>query len=157
MSHWFFRPVFFTWTRPLGTIHDAALRSLISCLEYQFDTVPIDRPVILKRLYQLFNCLLDRRVLTWSFFVTRFDLIINEVQNYDVHQKQLNESAMGLHNKESEPVSETSTDKPSTMQQQKMRHPTETVCPINCHIRLRVKSSQCHFGKKLCQRSSVDF
>ena len=128
MSHWFFRPVFFTWTRPLGTIHDAALRSLISCLEYQFDTVPIDRPVILKRLYQLFNCLLDRRVLTWSFFVTRFDLIINEVQNYDVHQKQLNESAMGLHNKESEPVSETSTEKPSTMQQQKMRHPTETVC-----------------------------
>ena len=25
------------------------------------------------------------------------------------------------------------------------------------HIRLRVKSSQCHFGKKLDQRSSVDF
>ena len=112
----------------LGTIHDAALRSLISCLEYQFDTVPIDRPVILKRLYQLFNCLLDRRVLTWSFFVTRFDLIINEVQNYDVHQKQLNESAMGFH-KESEPVSETSNDKAT---QQKVRHPTtETVIFIS--------------------------
>ena len=87
--------------------------------------MPIDRPVILKRLYQLFNCLLDRRVLTWSFFVTRFDLIINEVQNYDVHQKQLNESAMGFH-KESEPVSETSNDKTT---QQKIRHPTETVIP----------------------------
>ena len=89
-----------------------------------FFTVPIDRPVILKRLYQLFNCLLDRRVLTWQFFVTRFELIINEVQNYDVHQKQLNESAIGLHNKESEPVSETSNEKPA---QQKTRHPTETV------------------------------
>ena len=89
-----------------------------------FFTVPIDRPVILKRLYQLFNCLLDRRVLTWQFFVTRFELIINEVQNYDVHQKQLNESAIGLHNKESEPVSETSNEKPA---QQKIRHPTETV------------------------------
>ena len=58
-------------TLHLGTIHDSALRTLVASLEYQFDTVPIDRPVILKRLYQLFNCLLDRKVLTWTFFANR--------------------------------------------------------------------------------------
>ena len=30
-------------------------------------------------------------------------------------------------------------------------------CELRGHIRLRVKSSQCHYGKKLLQRSSVDF
>ena len=79
------------------------------CLEFQFDSVPIDRPAILKRLYHLFNVLIDRHVLTWQvcditfmkykwfytlvklyvvisklffqFFSSRFDTIISEIQN----------------------------------------------------------------------------
>ena len=39
---------------------------LCRCLEFQFDSVPIDRPAILKRLYHLYNCLADRSVLTWQ-------------------------------------------------------------------------------------------
>ena len=30
----------------LGTIHDSSIRTLIQCLEYQFDNIPIDRSVI---------------------------------------------------------------------------------------------------------------
>lgn len=93
----------------LGTIHDSALKTLISCLEHQFDTVPIDRPIILKRLYQLFNCLMDRKVLTWSFFVSRFDLLINEIRNYESHQKHVNESVLGMQ-KESESAANEQTN-----------------------------------------------
>lgn len=32
----------------LGTIHDSALRALVGCLETQFDTVMVDRPVVLQ-------------------------------------------------------------------------------------------------------------
>ena len=49
----------------------------------QFDEFPIDRPVILKRLYQLFNCLADRRVLDFRFFAGRFDAIVAELKESD--------------------------------------------------------------------------
>ena len=70
----------------LGTIHDSAVRVLVASLEYQFDAVPVDRPVILKRLYQLFNCLADRRILTWQFFANRFETVIGEVQASHEHR-----------------------------------------------------------------------
>ena len=35
---------------------------------------------ILKNLFQLFNTLVDRNVLTWEFFANRFESIINEIQ-----------------------------------------------------------------------------
>ena len=65
----------------MGSIHDHAIKILLWCLENQFDYVLIDRPVILKRLYQLFNCLIDRKIITWQFFAARFDVIIMELQN----------------------------------------------------------------------------
>ena len=71
----------------LGTIHDGAIKTLIWSLEYQFDNVAIDRPAILKRLYQLFTCLMDRKVLTWQFFASRFEVIVNEIQNSDGNKK----------------------------------------------------------------------
>lgn len=64
----------------LGTIHDQALRALISCLESQFDSVMVDRPVVLQALYQLHNCLTDRKVLSWEFFLARFDALFLEAQ-----------------------------------------------------------------------------
>ncbi|XP_068085270.1 protein unc-79 homolog [Anabrus simplex] len=64
----------------LGTIHDAAVKSLILCLETQFDSVIVDRPMVLQSLYQLHNCLSDRRILTWEFFLNRFDALFLEAQ-----------------------------------------------------------------------------
>ena len=64
----------------LGTVHDKAIQALIGCLEFQFDMIQSDRPVILKNLFQLFNTLSDRNLLTWEFFANRFESIINEIQ-----------------------------------------------------------------------------
>ncbi|XP_012267707.2 protein unc-79 homolog isoform X12 [Athalia rosae] len=64
----------------LGTIHDTAIRSLIFCLETQFDSVIVDRPMVLQSLYQLHNSLSDRRILTWEFFLNRFDSLYLEAQ-----------------------------------------------------------------------------
>ncbi|XP_078033882.1 UNC-79 domain-containing protein [Augochlora pura] len=64
----------------LGTIHDAAMRSLILCLETQFDSVIVDRPMVLQSLYQLHNSLSDRHILTWEFFLNRFDTLFLEAQ-----------------------------------------------------------------------------
>ncbi|XP_020280656.1 protein unc-79 homolog isoform X3 [Pseudomyrmex gracilis] len=64
----------------LGTIHDTAIRSLILCLETQFDSVIVDRPMVLQSLYQLHNSLSDRRILTWEFFLNRFDTLYLEAQ-----------------------------------------------------------------------------
>jgi len=64
----------------LGTVHDQAMRSLINCLESQFDFVMVDRPVILQALYQLHNGLTDRKILSWEFFLNRFDALFLEAQ-----------------------------------------------------------------------------
>ena len=71
----------------LGTIHDKAIQNLLWCLECQFDLVAYDRPAILKNLYQLFNSLSDRNIITWDFFANRFESIINEIQETK-NQKQ---------------------------------------------------------------------
>ncbi|XP_073838627.1 UNC-79 domain-containing protein isoform X8 [Musca autumnalis] len=64
----------------IGTIHDTAIRSLLFCLESQFDLFIVDRPVVLQSVYQLHNSLSDRRVLTWEFFLNRFDTLFVEAQ-----------------------------------------------------------------------------
>ena len=121
----------------LGTIHDSALKSILECLEYQFDSVPIDRPIILKRLYQLFNCLIDRKVLTWSFFQARFEQIINEVQNYNIHQKHLNESLMHTN---SDSPTKTSESSDAAKSNTKKRHPTETtIRSLSAHLKFPYK------------------
>jgi len=55
-------------------------QSLILCLETQFDSVIVDRPMVLQSLYQLHNSLSDRRILTWEFFLNRFDTLFLEAQ-----------------------------------------------------------------------------
>ncbi|CAH1714206.1 unnamed protein product [Aphis gossypii] len=64
----------------LPTIHDSALKNLIHCMEMHFDTVMIDRPMILQSLYQLHNTLNDRKILSWEFFLGRFDALFIEAQ-----------------------------------------------------------------------------
>lgn len=50
------------------------------CLETQFDTVIVDRPMVLQSLYQLHNSLSERRTLSWEFFLNRFDTLFLEAQ-----------------------------------------------------------------------------
>lgn len=50
------------------------------CLETQFDTVIVDRPMVLQSLYQLHNSLSERKILTWDFFLNRFDTLFIEAQ-----------------------------------------------------------------------------
>ncbi|XP_059622044.1 protein unc-79 homolog [Phlebotomus argentipes] len=64
----------------LGTIHDNAIKSLLFCLESQFDLFIVDRPVVLQSVYQLHNSLSDRKVLAWDFFLNRFDTLFVEAQ-----------------------------------------------------------------------------
>uniref|UniRef100_A0A1B0CGN7 Protein unc-79 homolog n=2 Tax=Lutzomyia longipalpis TaxID=7200 RepID=A0A1B0CGN7_LUTLO len=64
----------------LGTIHDNAVKSLLFCLESQFDLFIVDRPVVLQSVYQLHNSLSDRNVLAWDFFLNRFDTLFVEAQ-----------------------------------------------------------------------------
>ena len=64
----------------LGTIHDRAIQSLLYCLECQFASVPEDRPAILKTLYQLFNVLIERKILNWEFFASQFETVIANIQ-----------------------------------------------------------------------------
>lgn len=53
---------------------------MILCLETQFDSVIVDRPMVLQSLYQLHNSLSDRKILTWEFFLNRFDALFLEAQ-----------------------------------------------------------------------------
>ncbi|XP_017847930.1 protein unc-79 homolog isoform X8 [Drosophila busckii] len=64
----------------IGTIHDTAIRSLLFCLESQFDLFIVDRPVVLQSVYQLHNSLSDRKLLGWDFFLNRFDTLFIEAQ-----------------------------------------------------------------------------
>jgi len=50
------------------------------CLESQFDSVIIDRPVILQSLYLLINSVSDRKILRWDFFLNCFDSLFLEAQ-----------------------------------------------------------------------------
>lgn len=40
----------------------------------------VDRPVVLQSVYQLLNSLSDRKILTWEFFLNRFDTLFIEAQ-----------------------------------------------------------------------------
>lgn len=50
------------------------------CLETQFDSVIVDRPMVLQSIYQLHNSLSDRKILSWEFFLNRFDALFLEAQ-----------------------------------------------------------------------------
>ncbi|CAL4059356.1 unnamed protein product, partial [Meganyctiphanes norvegica] len=64
----------------LTTLPDSGLRALCWCLEQQFDSVIMDRPMIIQALHQLSNRLSDRRILSWDFFFNRFDALYLEAQ-----------------------------------------------------------------------------
>lgn len=66
----------------LESMRHASLKLYVYCLEIQFDLVIVDRCLVLSSLLQLFNHLNERRVLTWDFFLNRFDTLFLEAQVY---------------------------------------------------------------------------
>ncbi|KAL2095492.1 hypothetical protein ACEWY4_010211 [Coilia grayii] len=64
----------------LNTIKCPALQGLCLCLDFQFDTVIRDRPVILSKLLLLHNLKKDIPALSWEFFVNRFETLSLEAQ-----------------------------------------------------------------------------
>ncbi|XP_055879587.1 protein unc-79 homolog isoform X2 [Biomphalaria glabrata] len=64
----------------LETIRPIALKCLVSCLEFQFDSVIEDRSLILHRVQLLETALRDVQILSWEFFLCRFDTLSLEAQ-----------------------------------------------------------------------------
>ncbi|XP_070180605.1 protein unc-79 homolog isoform X2 [Littorina saxatilis] len=64
----------------LETIRPGGLKCLIHCLEFQFDTVIQDRCLILHRIQLLSFVLTKVRILSWEFFLNRFDTLSLEAQ-----------------------------------------------------------------------------
>nr|VDP26406.1 unnamed protein product [Onchocerca flexuosa] len=50
------------------------------CLESQFDSSILDRALIITRIKQLTSILPDREILTWEFFIQRFEGLAIESQ-----------------------------------------------------------------------------
>lgn len=53
---------------------------LVCCLEFQFDSVIEDRSLILHRVQLLDTILKDVQILSWDFFLSRFDTLSLEAQ-----------------------------------------------------------------------------
>lgn len=85
LFHDFLYPVFLIFLNTFDAVEGhctdcLCLQSLVLCLETQFDSVIVDRPMVLQSLYQLHNCLSDRSIITWEFFLNRFDALFLEAQ-----------------------------------------------------------------------------
>lgn len=57
-----------------------AVQGLCLCLDFQFDTVVRDRPIILSKLLLLHSLKKDIPALSWEFFVNRFETLSLEAQ-----------------------------------------------------------------------------
>lgn len=55
-------------------------QGLCLCLDFQFDTVVRDRPVILSKLLLLHSLRQEIPALSWEFFVNRFETLSLEAQ-----------------------------------------------------------------------------
>ncbi|XP_052009024.1 protein unc-79 homolog [Xyrauchen texanus] len=64
----------------LDTIKRPSLQGLCLCLDFQFDTVVRDRPIILSKLLLLHSLKQDIPALSWEFFVNRFETLSLEAQ-----------------------------------------------------------------------------
>jgi protein unc-79 len=65
----------------LETLSEQALKSMVTCLECQFDSVIADRPFILHTLSKLYSSISkNQTVLSWEFFMNRFNTISLETQ-----------------------------------------------------------------------------
>ena len=91
----------------LETLGDASLKTVMCALEFQFDTVINDRSIILHRLAKLYNILLRNnsttKILTWEFFLNRFDTLSIESQiSMEESGELISPQSIGGFNTESE-------------------------------------------------------
>ena len=68
----------------IETLGDQAARSVLVCFELQFDSVIQDRPLIIKILSKFYSCFAysakNQTILTWEFFMSRFNTLFIEQQ-----------------------------------------------------------------------------
>lgn len=91
----------------LETLSDTSLKTVMCALEFQFDTVISDRSIILHRLSKLYTILLRNnanvKILSWEFFLNRFDTLFIESQiNMEESGELLSPQSIGGFNTESE-------------------------------------------------------
>ena len=91
----------------LETLGDASLKAVMCALEFQFDTVINDRSIILHRLSKLYTILLRNnsaiKILTWEFFLNRFDTLYIESQiNMEESGDLISPQSIGGFNTESD-------------------------------------------------------
>ncbi|KAL3308482.1 Protein unc-79, partial [Cichlidogyrus casuarinus] len=90
-------------TIQLSHISNRSLNVCIRCLEHQFDTVPSDRCLILKRMQLLASALPDRQIFNWDFFLNRFGLLAMEAQMIGKPNIELDQvTDLNQHNRNSE-------------------------------------------------------
>jgi hypothetical protein len=53
---------------------------MCACLEFQFDSVISDRTMILRKMHVLSVVQKQRDILSWTFFLNRFDALCLEAQ-----------------------------------------------------------------------------
>lgn len=91
----------------LETLGDTSLKTVMCALEFQFDTVINDRSLILHRLAKLYTILLRNnanvKILSWEFFLNRFDTLFIESQiNMEESGELISPQSIGGFNTESE-------------------------------------------------------
>ena len=91
----------------LETLGDTSLKTVMCALEFQFDTVISDRSIILHRLAKLYTILLRNnsniKILSWEFFLNRFDTLFIESQiNMEESGELISPQSIGGFNMESE-------------------------------------------------------
>ncbi|CAF3245537.1 unnamed protein product [Rotaria socialis] len=91
----------------LETLGDASFKSVMCSLEFQFDTVINDRSIILHRLSKLYTILLRNnstiKILSWEYFLNRFDTLSIESQiNMEESGELISPQSIGGFNTESE-------------------------------------------------------
>jgi hypothetical protein len=91
----------------LETLGDASFKTVMCSLEFQFDTVINDRAIILHRLSKLYTILLRNnstiKVLSWEFFLNRFDTLSLESQiSLEESGELISPQSIGGFNTESE-------------------------------------------------------
>ncbi|XP_052267084.1 protein unc-79 homolog [Dreissena polymorpha] len=64
----------------LETIKTASIKCICQCMEFQFDAVISDRSMILHCVQLLANILPQANILSWDFFLARFDSLSLEAQ-----------------------------------------------------------------------------
>jgi len=91
----------------LETLGDASFKTVMCALEFQFDTVISDRSIILHRLSKLYTILLRNnstiKILSWEFFLNRFDTLSIESQiSMEESGELISPQSIGGFNTESE-------------------------------------------------------